>query len=133
MSKISGVLLGVAMIVTWLSPENRPRLKTLAPWAALVAGLLCVSPFVLYEARSGMPMLHHRLVNTQLGFGPTFRNLGALIGGQLLYVTPVLVFALVLIVIDLAKQFRKSAANRMLFFCFVIPSLPCLPSRSCLA
>jgi hypothetical protein len=120
-SKVSGVLLGIAMIATWLSPENRPRLKTLAPWTALVAGVLCSSPFILHELRSGMPMLHHRLVNSQVGFGPTLRNVGALVGGQLLYVTPVLVFALVLIAIDLARQAGKSAATRMLFFCFVIP------------
>ena len=41
-----------------------------------------------FEARTGWPMLRHRLVDTQSGAGLSLRNAGALVGGQLAYLSP---------------------------------------------
>ena len=58
-----------------------------------------------------------RLLATQAGFGPTLRNLGALIGGQLLYVTPFVLFGAVLVAVDLARTHRQDGAvGRLLFW-----------------
>ena len=120
-SKASGVLLAIALIATWCSRPLRPRLRTFAPYAALVAGVLPTIPMLLREASLGWPMLQHRLVHTQVGFGPSLRNLGALIGGQLLYLTPVVAFALALIALDLLVRTRHDPVDRLLFYSTVIP------------
>jgi len=121
MSKVSGVALAIALVAVWLSKPVRPRLRTLAPYAAVLAGVIPTLPFVLREAGLGWPMLHHRLVHTQLGFGPSFRNLGALIGGQILYVTPVVLAAAVLLAWDLARKHDQDAISRLLFLTAFVP------------
>ncbi len=121
MSKISGFTLAAALVVTWLSKPARPRLKTLAPYAAIVPAVVIPLPFFLREAGLGWPMLQHRLVDTQVGFGATFRNLGSLLGGQLLYVTPVVLVAAVLIALDLARNHARDEVGRLLFYATFIP------------
>lgn len=120
-SKVSGVLLAVALVATWASRPVRPRLRTFPPYAALVAGLLPTVPMILREASLGWPMLEHRLVHTQIGFGPSFRNLGALIGGQLLYLTPVVAVVVALLAFDLVLRTRKDPVDRLLFHATVVP------------
>jgi hypothetical protein len=120
-SKLSGVLLGIALLATWLSGPLRKRWKTLAPWAAVVCFGMVVAPMVLREWRLGNPMLHHRLLATQAGFGPTMRNLGALLGGQVLYVTPFALFAAVLVARDLVKRHRDDDVGRLLILATFIP------------
>jgi len=120
-SKVSGVLLAVALIATWAAGPVRARLRTLSPYAAVVAGALVTLPMLLRESSLGWPMLQHRLVNTQVGFGPSLRNLGALIGGQLLYLTPVIAVLVVLLAIDLARRARQDPIDRLLFNVTVLP------------
>ena len=64
------------------SPTHRvARARTRArsrPWAGLAAGALIVAPVVAFEARTGWPMLRHRLVDTQADAGLSLRNVGAL-------------------------------------------------------
>lgn len=121
MSKVSGVTLALALLATWLSKPARDRLKTLAPYAAVLVGMVVIAPFVLREAGLGWPMLQHRLVDTQVGFGLTFRNLGGLIGGQLLYVTPVVLAAAILVAVDLSRARRNDPIGRMLVYATAVP------------
>ena len=121
MSKISGATLALALVATWLSRPARPRLKTIAPYAALLVGMVTPLPCFLREAGLGWPMLHHRLVHTQLGFGPTFRNLGSLLGGQLLYVTPVVLFAVVILAVDLTRRRDGDAVHHLLLNATLYP------------
>lgn len=121
MSKVSGVLLALALLVTWLSRGTRKRWKTAAPWAGVICFGMVVAPLVVHETRSGFPMLHHRMVATQAGFGLTLRNLGALLGGQILYVTPVVLFAAVLVAIDLVRRHRDDEVGRLLMLATFIP------------
>ncbi len=114
-SKVSGILLAIALVATWLSRPARDRLRTTAPYAAVLIGFLTTLPMLHHEASLGWPMLHHRLLHTQAGFGPSLRNLGALIGGQLLYLTPFVAFAIVLIAIDLTRRVQDDLVDRLLF------------------
>ncbi|MBX3181616.1 MAG: glycosyltransferase family 39 protein [Polyangiaceae bacterium] len=88
LSKVSMVMLGLALLAVLLSPPGRPQLKTLGPYAGLVTCAILLMPLALWERGQGYPMLTHRLVTTQGEAGFSLRNLGALIGGQLLYATP---------------------------------------------
>jgi hypothetical protein len=95
-AKVSGVLLAVALVVAYLARPARAHARTLAPWAGLAAGAVIVTPIAHFEWRAGWPLLVHRLVDTQGGSGASWRNLGVLLGGQLLYLSPVVVVVLVL-------------------------------------
>jgi len=120
-SKVSGVLLAAALVATWTSRPVRPRLRTMAPYAAVLAGALAVSPMFLREMRLGSPMLQHRLIHTQAGFGPSLTNLGALIGGQILYLTPVVTVVVVLLATDLVQRAKSDPVDRLLLLSTVVP------------
>ena len=120
-SKASGVLLAVSLAATWLSKPMRTRLRTVAPYAAVFAGFVTVMPMVYREVSLGWPMLTHRLVSTQAGLGLSMRNIGALIGGQLLYLTPFVAAVIVIVAFDLFKHANDDPINRLLFNCSVPP------------
>ena len=133
LAKVSGALLGLALLATWLTPPLRNRWRTLAPWSALGVAAVLVAPLVLWEVTQGYPMLQHRLVATQAGAGVSLRNLGALLGGQLAYVTPPFLYAALLVLRDLWRRRREDELSRLLWLCTVVPALPlillCLWSR----
>jgi hypothetical protein len=120
-AKVSGLLLLAALAATYASRPAREHAKTIWPWAGLVAGALVFAPIALFEARSGWPMLRHRLVDApDPGF--SLRNAGALVGGQLLYLTPVYAVAAFFVARDLVRA-RKGddAVDRLLLAAFVVP------------
>jgi hypothetical protein len=88
-AKASGALLLAGLAVVYAARPSREHGRTAAPWAGLGAGALVTMPIVVFEARHGWPMLHHRLVDSQASAGISLRNLGALIGGQVAYLSPV--------------------------------------------
>lgn len=99
-SKASGVLLIASLVVFAVrsfaqrKTEQRawPAVMTAALGAALI-GCVIALPMLIHEMREGWPMIHHRLVATQSRSGISLRNLGALVGGQLGYVSPLLAIA----------------------------------------
>lgn len=118
-SKVSGLLLLAALAWTYASI---PRVRRSAwPWLGLACGALVFAPVVLFEAHSGFPMLRHRLVDTQSGAGASLRNLGALVGGQLLYASPLFAVALVWIFLDLKKRRDDDAISKLLWRASVLP------------
>jgi len=130
-SKISGLLLIVALVATYASvafssidARARTAVRTIWPWAGLAAGLVVLAPIALYEAKLGWPMLHHRLVSTQGGAGLALRNVGALVGGQLGYLSPVFAVLAVLAAIDLVRERSRDAVSRLLFLSFAVPIVP---------
>jgi len=133
LAKVSGGLLGLALVATWLTRPLRSRWRTVAPWGALGVAAILVAPVLLWEASQGYPMLQHRLVTTQSGAGISLRNLGALLGGQLAYVTPPFLYAALLVLRDLWRRRRDDELSRLLWLCTVVPALPlivlCLWSR----
>lgn len=128
-AKVSGLLLVIALVAAYASVARMPgdargAARTLWPWAGLAAGLVVVSPIASFEARQGWPMLRHRLVETQHGAGPSLSNLGALVGGQLVYLSPVVAWLAVLVAVDLVRRRREDVISRVLFFSFAVPLLP---------
>ncbi|HEY8041153.1 MAG TPA: hypothetical protein VIF15_15205, partial [Polyangiaceae bacterium] len=132
-SKVSGLLLLAALPAAYLAPPLRRHARTIAPWAGLAAGALVVLPVALFEARAGWPMLRHRLVDTQAASGLSLRNVGALVGGQLLYLSPIAAGLAVLAARE-AWRGRGDAIGRLLVACFLVPLAPllalCLWSRT---
>jgi len=129
-AKVSGFLLMASLVVTyaWVarSNENGPRgiMRTLWPWAGLLAGVVVVLPMLRYEARLNFPMLHHRFVDTQVGAGVAFQNFGKLLGGQLLYLSPVVAIITVIVGHDLYRHRKDDAVARLLFGSFALPLVP---------
>ena len=137
-AKAPGLLLMAALFATYvtvalsraglLREDDRARraVRTIWPWAGLAAGLVVIVPIARYEAKTGWPMLHHRLVDTQGAAGVALRNLGTLTGGQLAYLSPILAVLAVLVAVDLVRERSRDAVSRLLFVSFAIPIVPLL-------
>jgi hypothetical protein len=108
-AKASGVLLLAAFAVAFGSRTARPHLRSTAPWAALGLALVLASPVAVDEVARGMPMLRHRLVDVSLA--PSLRNVLALVGGQLGYVGPVLLWGAFLVGRDLWARRHDDAVS----------------------
>lgn len=95
-----GLLLGAAFLAKYSALALVPagvvfawplggRLRWAALGIAASAAFAAALPVLLWNAEHGFASAAHRLVWSQPDPGPSLRNLGALIGGQLLYVSPV--------------------------------------------
>jgi hypothetical protein len=125
-SKVSGLALFGALAIAYASRPARPHGRTLAPWAGLAAGAVILVPIATFEARSGWPMVTHRLVDTQVDAGISLRNVGALLGGQLAYLSP-LVAVLAVLAAREAWRARGDAIGRLLWACFALPAVVLVP------
>lgn len=119
-SKAPGALLAVSLLAAYASKPLRQHARTAAPWAGLVAGAIVVAPLVLFESRSGWPMLRHRLIDTQAEAGLSLRNAGALAGGQIAYLSP-LVAVVAVLAAAVAVRDRRDAIGALLFSAFAVP------------
>jgi hypothetical protein len=122
-AKVSGVLLIAGLVLAWASPSAREHRRSVAPYAALAVAMVLFAPVVLEEVARGFPMLRHRLIDTQRGTGLSLRNLGAAVGGQLVYVTPPLLIGAYLVARDLYVC-RKDDAVSALLCSVTVASLP---------
>jgi hypothetical protein len=125
-AKVTGVLLFAALLVTYASRPARAHARSLAPWAGLAAGAIVNVPVVDFEARTGWPMLAHRLIATQRGAGLSLRNVGALLGGQIAYLSP-LVVVLVAFAAREAWRGRRDAVGTMLLLSCALPLAVLVP------
>jgi hypothetical protein len=119
-SKVTGLLLFAALAVAYATRPARDHARTVAPWAGLAAGAIVFAPFIAFEASHGWPMLVHRLVDTQHAAGFSLRSAGALLGGQLAYLSPV-VALLVVVGAREAWRGRHDATGALLFASFAVP------------
>jgi hypothetical protein len=122
-SKVTGVALFAALSAAYATSPARAHARTVAPWAGLAAGLLVVAPVATFEAHLGWPMVHHRLVDTQSSAGLSLRNLGALAGGQVVYLSP-LVALLAMLAAREVWRGRSDAVGRLLLACLLVPLVP---------
>jgi hypothetical protein len=133
LSQASGVLLGLALFIAFLAKPGRAHFRTPAPWVAMLLVGILIAPAVRWEAHNGYPLLHHRLVATQAHAGLSLRNLGALVGGQLLYVTPPFLIAAWFLLRDVWKTRKDDPVSHLLWIATVVPGAAlvvlCLWSR----
>ena len=110
-------LIPVALVVAW-------RLGGARRWAAIAVGAACASaaalPVIVWNARHGWASVMHRLVWSQDGAGPSFRNLGALVGGQLLYLSPLVAIGLAWAVVRAWRE-RTDPAVRFSLVASLLP------------
>lgn len=130
-AKVTGLLLFPALAATvWTDGTHR---KTPWPWLGALVGLVPLVPIARFEAARGYPMLRHRLIDTQHAAGLSLRNAGALVGGQLVYLSPVLAVLAALVAWQLVKHRSEDGVTRLLFWSFAVPLVPlvalCLWSR----
>jgi hypothetical protein len=126
-AKVSGLLLFVALAVTYAGKPARQHARTLPPWAGLVAGGLVVTPVIAFEVRTGWPMLRHRLLATQADAGLSLRNAGALLGGQLIYLSPLVAVLIVLAAREAWRGRGGTSAGALLWASFAVPSAVLVP------
>ena len=119
-AKVTGIFLVPALLVA-IDAERR---RTPWPWAGAAISLVPLVPIVKFEAAHGWPMLRHRFVDTQHAAGVSLRNLGALLGGQLLYVSPVILVIAFIVARDLVRHRNDDAITRLLFWTFALPLPP---------
>jgi hypothetical protein len=122
-SKMTGLLLLASLGVAFAGAPSRAHLKTAAPWLGLAISLILAAPVFVWERKNGFPMLAHRLVETQSHGGLSLRNVGALAGGQLLYVTPPFLIAAYRVFRDLLAK-SHDPVNRLFVLGAVIPGVP---------
>jgi serine/threonine protein kinase len=125
--KATGAGLVIALVLAYLSRAARPHARTAWPWAGLALGGLIVFPVVDFEAKAGWPLIFHRFVATQGQAGVSLRNLGALLGGQLAYLSPPMAVVAVLVARSLWKTRGQDAVTRLLLYAFVAPLVLLVP------
>jgi hypothetical protein len=125
-AKVSGALLMAGLAVVYASLPARDHGRTTAPWAGLGAGALVNAPIIAFEARRGWPMLHHRLVDTQDAAGFSLRNLAALLGGQLVYLSPIIALLGLTAVRELWRG-RNDTTGVLLLTCAALPLCVLVP------
>lgn len=103
-AKASGSLLFLVMFVS----AYRERSGRRATLFGAALGLLVVAPLVTHEVSAGLPMLRHRLIETQEGLPPLVKGAGSLTLGQLLYISPGFVVLAALRGKKLAASLRAS-------------------------
>lgn len=121
-AKVSGLLLLAALAVVYV----RYARKSFWAWAGLAAGVVVLVPVAQWEAHYGFPMLRHRFVDTQSGAGlaRVLPNAATLVGGQLLYVSPLFVWLAFVIARDLYLRRREDAVTALLFWTSAVPFVP---------
>ncbi len=131
-AKVSGLLLLLALACAYVDVARsakegtsaRAAARSVWPWAGLLAGGVVLVPLAAYEAHLDWPMLRHRFVETQTGAGLAARNVGALLGGQLVYLSPVVAIVAAGVAVDLIRRRNDDTASRVLFWSFALPIVP---------
>ena len=121
-SKVTGATLFVALACAYASRHAREHARTIWPWAGLVAGALVVLPVAIFEARTGWPILHHRLIDTQQDAGISLRNAAAIVVGQLGYLSPLVAVGAFFVARDLVRTRGHDAPSALLFYAFAFPA-----------
>jgi hypothetical protein len=88
LSKYTGVCLVVTALLVVFGRNGRVWLGRPGFWIGALVAAVVASPVICWNAAHDWAGLLHRLEWTQDGAGFSLRNVGALIGGQLLYAGP---------------------------------------------
>lgn len=126
-AKVSAGALMFALALTYGARAARPHARTVWPWLGLVVGAVVGFPAYAYEAQTGWQMLHHRLVATQGAAGVSLRNLGGFVGGQLVYLSPLLAIVAALVGWDLWRSRKFDIVATLLTNAVVVPLAGLVP------
>ena len=126
-SKASGVLLGLSLAAVYAHRAARAHGRTAGPWIGLATGAVLAWPVLSFEAQGHWPLLRHRLVDTQSGAGLSLRNGGALLGGQLLYLSPIVAVLAVKAVGAAFRARNADAVGALLWIAFAAPAAVLVP------
>jgi 4-amino-4-deoxy-L-arabinose transferase-like glycosyltransferase len=88
LSKYTGACLAVTAVIALAGRQGRAWLGRPGTWIGAAIAAAAAAPVLIWNAEHDWAGVAHRLVWTQEGAGFSFRNAGALIGGQLLYAGP---------------------------------------------
>lgn len=123
-SKATGLLLlaSLAIVYAVVGGDAGKHRRSVWPWLGLLCSGVTLLPIISFEANNHWPLLRHRFIDTQGESGFSLRNLGATLGGQFLYLSPVILVLAVIIAIDLFKRRRDDAITALLFWTFALPT-----------
>lgn len=117
------LLLPSMMILVAMVPEYRHWYKRPEPYLMGVVALLFFSPVVIWNFIHDWPSFKFQLVNRHTGAHFTAQNFGKFIGGQLLYVTPLYLFAILWACWHGVKRALAGDKRFALLAAFSVPTL----------
>ncbi len=120
LAKYTGVCLVVTVVIVLGSRPGRGWLKRPGIWIGSLVTVATVLPVVMWNHQHGWVGLLHRFVWTQAGAGFSLRNAGALLGGQLAYVGPIVLPLLVWSIFYLLKK-RDNRISTLVLLAASIP------------
>jgi hypothetical protein len=119
-AKVSGIVLLITLALTYIRsarsdshPDARAHARTQWPWLGLAVGMIPLVPIITFERAHGWAMFRHRLVDMQAG-GPRLSTIGAVLGGQLLYVSPIFLALAIMLGRTLYKKRNDSIGVSLL-------------------
>ncbi|MBI5486700.1 MAG: glycosyltransferase family 39 protein [Deltaproteobacteria bacterium] len=112
--------LALAPVLCWAAWPLPPARRWAAWLAGAVAAAAVATPVIAWNAAHGFASVLHRFVWSQPDPGASLRNAGALVGGQLLYLSPVAAVALGWMVVRAWKRRGESPVR----FCLVASLVP---------
>ncbi len=120
-SKYTGVLMVVSFVAVVLSLRRRWALTYMLP--ALVTAAIVAIPVIVWNQENGWASFMHRLLWSQEGMGMSARNLGGLVGGQLLYMSPVI---MVLVVTAMVRAWQRRSKDELMMVVALLSWIPAL-------
>ncbi len=114
LSKYTGACLVFSVLIWLLHKENRNLFKQPFLYIGALLAVLCSLPVFLWNVQHDWVGVLHRLVYTQEEAGFSLRNLGALVGGQLLYVGPLVILIFAISIKNLNSSSENIAAKKLL-------------------
>ncbi len=110
LSKLSGVLVGLGILLGTLTSPQRSRWRTAAPWLAVLAALVVLSPVFVWELQRGWPLFHRIIQEPPRHTGGSIIAVAKQVAGQILYVTPLYLAAAIVLWKHLWRERRRNAA-----------------------
>jgi len=122
-AKVSGICLMISLAIAYAKMKKGTRSRW--PWLGLVVGCIVLVPIVTFEQSHSFAMFRHRLIDTQHG-GPSLGSMGTVLGGQLLYISPIFLGLSLFIGRALYRQRKDTDAPTTLLFWNMLVSLAVL-------
>ncbi|MBW2278423.1 MAG: glycosyltransferase family 39 protein, partial [Deltaproteobacteria bacterium] len=122
LSKYTGAFLAVTALFAVAGPTGRVWLKRPGFWIGALIAAVVAAPVLIWNSSHGWAGVLQRLVWTQDSAGFSLRNVGSLLGGQLLYAGPLTLVLFVWGGLAIWKQ-RKARPAPMVLIAASIPAL----------